>query len=648
MHRIALALGLAALLVFLPFVRAADAPAETIPPNLGGYLSIKSFDDFLSKVDKAVVESTVGTAQAKQEGYFLEMAEEGFPVPFEYWDTSGELRVFFSVDFKKMALLLPVGNYRDFLKFFEENGETVVSADIGDTAAAEIDRGSNGVDIAVLDYGEGTVAVSRDLVTLVELAAISKVTSWMPPAPEDTDIWFLGNVATLVKQNVQLDTLLSSFDAERDKITDEAESIGLSRPVITALMDKARIGMEAVGDELLQTDYFEVKGKIAKDGKWLWLTASLASRPGSYLADLGAFWTDPTRTNGGLRWAEVISPGPLFVNATAPIHQVIPGAPETIALLVDGTLDTAYPKQKDKLVNQLREYWSLMPNSFVNARYAHEDAMYDLYITRGPEAAACVDKVAAIFDTTNEMLAETIVAGKYAGEFASTRLREGDFAYLRIQPELDDPEIAALLLGLLRQAYPGANYELGLPNLFRFYIGAKDDVVLILTGSGLTDADLPRLAAMLEEPESLLESEAAQQVVANLTHTQVSVGVMDVDQAVRTFMHQAMAPQLATLGPIIARSHRNALAGLPPSGKALGIAIGSDNGRICMELTTGTDAINAIIVQTEAYMRDLIAGMARAAQEEIEENDDGFETDEDLEDEAEEDEIVLDEEPATT
>lgn len=615
----------ALLFLFLASVAgAADAQPSTMPDALGAYVSVRQFTDFVGKLDAAVAGATRDTSQAVPAGQIEELVADEFPAPAASWNSAGEFRLFADRSFEKVAMTLAVKSFEDFLKGCEEAGMDVEETDPEDeAAAARIFNPNSSQFLYAVDLADGTVALSSYDDGIATL--ILPTRDWKPQDAAGVDIYMAFDVAFALAQNLDLAEILDAYDGEKEQGVDELVELGLDRAVVGALAGQLRNAIKAGGDELLKMDSVVVKGTFEDD--FLRLVVACGSRPDSLLAELGGYWAKQDAVPFDL--AKTVSPGPLQLVVSAPMANLLPDAHDRLAALTRTVVGAAFPDQNEAFDKALRAYWDEIPGEFVQARYIARFGVYDLYVTRARNAAACVEKLARLAEVANAMLDRAIADKSLTGKLATERLEKDGLASVRIQPELDDPELAAALAEALQSAYPGAKLDAGLPALIRFYAAAKGDLLIVVCGSGLEDADLPRLAAMLDDGESMLAESGYAKTLGRLAATQAAAGVVDLDQAFRLFAQQLAATQLRGGYEHLAGAFARAAASLPRSGMSMGVGMGADAGRPACEFVFSPDAVNAVIKHYDGYMQAVIAEIIRESEM----------------DEEEEEEVVLDEDP---
>lgn len=632
-----LAVFAAVVLCVTSVLPAAEEQPWTMPRELGAYVVIKSFNDFIDKADALIVKSTAGTSQEQPEGFLRHAVDSDVPLPLEFWKSDGEVRVYFDAAFKEAAAVISVDSYQGLIDALEKAEATTVEAtESGEEGvAAAIVRTPRGR-LAVLDNGDGTVCVSDTIDIISSLPRAPAVREWSAPPASGSDIDAHLNVnVLLLNSRMNIFEALARMDEKRDEAIESLVSSGLNPDVVAPLFDKFRAAIDVVLKETYDVGYAAMAADI--DGGGLSLIVSMEAKPGSFVARLGEHWAALDQVEPGL--ANKISSGAIYIQSTAAVGDIFPGAPESFLTAAMPAIAQAYPEQKDAFEEKLRAYWALIPNPLTSVRYVRGQAMQDLYLTTSPDAEKCVESILGLFEVMNDMLDVTIAKDDYKGRFVTTTLEAGGQSYIRIQPELENAELENTIKMGLKLLYPTVEIDEALPYILRFYIAAKGDTLFILSGSGLTDDDLPRLMAMLEDGESALASAGYKRALGGLSTTQAAICAIDADEAVRFFLQQSVLPQLSTLGPIAIKAHDNTLANLPDTGAAIGIGVGATGKRATWQIIIPDGVVNGVIKQSELYLQELIAEVGRLMTEEAEQTDE-----EDSEGWEEEEEVVVDEE----
>lgn len=610
------------------FATASDSSAAypAAGPLCDYHVSVKSASDAAAKIASVSVAMTAGTSRAVDPGFVDEVLASNPVVPKAYFKRDAELHIY--VADGEAVVFLRTEDFDDFLRLVEESGGAAEEIEAGDFArAVTFEQGY--ATVAAVDFGGNWVALVRSLDDLARFFPAADPGEWKPGHESAADIALNLNIRKLLDGELDFNGFLADFDGQREAAINSLADIGMNSQVAAGLADWLRKAIAAS-----KLEYEQLRGatvELAIDGDFLCLTTRLLSKPDSLFGEFTSFWsTHPNLASDTAEAAAIFPAGPLCVNVVAPQKRLIPGFPDRALAFVDEVAATTFPEQREELREALAAYWARLDNIFLTARYVRNGDMFDVYITKSQDAAASVADMARFVDVMNRMFAHSFGGSVLSGRIESEEIEVDGLACTRYRLHLDNPEMEKKLTEILLSSQSAMNLDAGFASLLTTYVAAKDDMLVILTGAGLADDDLPKLLASLNPSEPLFARETCRRAVAGIGNGQVSVGVVDVDKAFHAFIEQ-LAEAQARQGMM---SFKKAIrvAEFEDSNEAMGVAVGAaGEGDACLTITATAGGVNAILTNVDNLTRAFMKALA-----EEEEDEEGGE---------EEEEIVLDEEP---
>lgn len=598
MRQKALCLAAALVMSLAVAVHAAETETRKLPEGIYLHASVDSFTGVIENADAAIAAITENTANPLPPGFLGMIVQMQMPFPMDAWDTEEPIHLLLPREARKNpVILVSVESFDAFVAAFEESGAEVEELDTeGEFEDGRRIRVRGAGRMEAVPLSDTIVAVAEDWEDIVVAMEADGMDEWTPEHPEGVNFQIAVNIAAILEEENAFPKMLSELDGKRDEVVEklkEGVNEKIAEPLTDCLFDLLRLSigeMEKVNS---------IAYKLTFDGDDVVISANVDSRPESFLRRMGLHMADKDTVSNDL--SAKMSTGAVATVVYAAATDVVPASIDEIADFYAEYAGRIFPDKKDRVRKHVADAWKTFGAGAVVQGYLDADAQYNAYFMPAKDAKAAAATLVDSFAGINEMIEETI-----ADQTDSIRLviETGEIeglAYTRVRPEFTNPETAAKLKELILEEDESLAFQIRLYENICAYIAAKDDVVVMLMGSGIADGDLLAMANMLDEPgEAMLEVEAAERVTDLLENAQACLAVIDADKMRSVILQQAsMVWSARPEGQLLSAAAEKAK--FVDVDDFIAFAGGSDEGCVSVEVVVPTKVINGIVRNYEAF-----------------------------------------------
>lgn len=587
---------------------AGESTAMRLPENLGMHLSIRSYPTLVESVSDATYAILRGTSKALPPGAIRGMAELIFPAPLDLWESGKPIHLLMDRDFSSRAcVLLSVENFDDFIQRCRDEGWKVEEQEMEfPTAVFSVTVPQPGGEqkVDVVDAGNGFLAVAKHWTDVLHLLGDSATEDWLPVHPDDADIYVCLNALPVVEK-ISVDDLLQEFSRDRARGLENMRRAGLTAQVAEGIL--------SIMDELIEPVLTETANlrnlifKVRLDGSRVTLAISLQSADDNdTLHRFAAFWQDnaPPANELMLR----VKPGVVSAGMSVPTDKFFP---DDIVPFLSGMVAKTHPDHRERFEKLLADFLGNLRDGTVTVAYLNENASANVYLSKCADVDAAVELAGASFpELLNLMLSESVADPGDGVTLSVERFSDAAIPYTRIHPVFANPETAEKFYKTLNQGRVEMDAEKkDAAERLAIYITKLDDILVIMSGSGLDEALFLEIARGLADADSpLYETEPVQRALSELQRRQVSVGFIDIDR-----LAEALALQYGNLklridgdGSWLDAMERGK-GQFVKNGEFLGMTMGADAGLPCVEVKVSLKAINGMVKNGELFNTFLAA-----------------------------------------
>ncbi len=589
----------AAMLCALALPARAAATPEPLPQQIEAHIVVTSPYELLGNVDAYVAAATKGTANAIPPGFVGMMAQFSLPIPFDAWDSDGELHILAlreeasdDPDDLNLVVVFGVPDFSAFLQSLEERDWIVGDqTGKGDFQEARPIVMPSGEAMVMADLGGGRAALGDDVASIA-----SALAGWTPAAASDADI--VAHAAMTGDGAWLRDKIFDLLRKEKSEIVHAVTDAGFKPDIARNLIAAVEKAVPAVADELAAMKSLVAELRFA--GETCALDLRSGSSSGGWLREFAQTMTDADAVDTAV--AGNLPPGAVAVGVSASVADIIPDAKNRLVSFASSVYGGIVPEYRDEIASLVAAFMDSGPGETAVGSYIDGTAQYNVSVNLAQVPDKMLAAVRDTFDLFNRVWASAIDDPGLGVTLAGETLGEGDAAYCRYLPVFADEAKLQALLDRLQDGREGLNLDLRQLKGFRFFVAGLENGIVSASGE-LTDEEfLARLAETRSRPgETLTAGPKAEALLAAMPAAQATAVVLDAGGFARMYALQlarnagASEDQVARMGAVLER----ASAAEKPGENLLGFSIGAEKGWLNARLLMPAGAIARIVRDVE-------------------------------------------------